>query len=106
MLSYCPFLRIARCSTGASSNSLPEGDRLNAPWGSGGRADFPGIVDETNLVNTATNQQAVQPPTSAVAVDSTLVRIAAIWNPFLDPEFNPTINEPESVDFTEPIHLS
>ncbi|KAK6513038.1 hypothetical protein TWF506_009200 [Arthrobotrys conoides] len=86
-----------------SSNSLPEPAQPFVPWGPGGVADFE-IVDETNLPNTQT-QQAVQPATGPAAVDSTLAQIAATWDPFLDPEFNPPITNPESMQPTEPIDL-
>ncbi|KAF3107548.1 hypothetical protein TWF102_006931 [Orbilia oligospora] len=86
------------------SNSLPEPAQPNIPWGPGGLADFPEIVDETNLVNAPT-EQAVQPVTGPAAVDNTLNQIAAIWDPFLDPEYNPPAVNTDPVEPIEPINL-
>ncbi|KAK6507762.1 hypothetical protein TWF481_006184 [Arthrobotrys musiformis] len=88
-----------------SLNYIPEREELNVPWGPGGLADMPEIVDETNLANPALNQQAVQAATGAAAVENTLSQIAELWNPFLDPDFNPPDANTDPIDFTQPINL-
>ncbi|KAK6337029.1 hypothetical protein TWF718_009814 [Orbilia javanica] len=96
LLTTCLALPQVRQVT--SSNSLPEDYPPHIPWGPGGLADFPEIVDETNLANEAP-QQAVQP-----APDNIIAQINEIWDPFLDPEFNP-VDETAIEDFKEPINM-
>ncbi|EGX44013.1 hypothetical protein AOL_s00210g174 [Orbilia oligospora ATCC 24927] len=102
LLARC--LALPQVRQAPKSNSLPEPAQPNIPWGPGGLADFPEIVDETNLVNEPT-QQAVQPVTGPAAVDNTLNQVAAIWDPFLDPEYNPPIVNTDPVGYIEPINL-
>ncbi|KAK6343574.1 hypothetical protein TWF730_011164 [Orbilia blumenaviensis] len=101
LLAVCFALPPGRKVT--SVQSLPEGEPKYVPWGPGGLADMPEIVDETNLANA--NEQTTTNPTAA---DNTLTQMNEIWDHFVDPEFNPHPSpdtSPELPQFNPPINI-
>ncbi|KAK6525960.1 hypothetical protein TWF281_011002 [Arthrobotrys megalospora] len=101
LLATCLALPPARSTPSTSRNNiLPEGvaNRTIQLAPGGGLADFPEIVDETNLANPPANLQAIQ----ANEVANNLAAMDVAWDLFLDP----TMNLPDSFDLDSNEELS